>query len=84
MIFDMDEIALIAACDTGDREGTIGRLADTLGYLEEENGWLSELTAGVLAKLCRMSNREYEELDRSGDPYGDYGGCTFGRRRRHG
>ena len=62
--FTHEEINLMSIYNAaGTREGLIAALTEMWGYLDAEEAELRELTDSALAKLCRMSDAEYDALD---------------------
>ncbi len=62
--FTHDEVSLMSIYNAaGTREGLIAALTEMRGYLDAEEAELRELTDSALAKLCRMSDAEYDALD---------------------
>ena len=62
--FTHDEVSLMSIYNAaGTREGLITALTEMRGYLDAEEAELRELTDSALAKLCRMSDAEYDALD---------------------
>jgi len=63
MNFTHDEINLMAIYNPGTREGLIAELTAMRKYLEPDEAELLELTDSVLAKLSRMTDKEFLQLD---------------------
>ncbi len=63
MNFTHDEINLMAIYNPGTREGLIAELTAMRKYLEPDETALLELTDSVLAKLSRMTDKEFLQLD---------------------
>ena len=61
--FTQDEINLMAIYNTGTREGLIGELTEMRTCLDENETELRSLTDAVIAKLCKLSNVEFDRLD---------------------
>ena len=60
--FTDEEINLICIYDPGNRKGTIYELRDMMGFLTPEETDLKTLAEGVIAKLERMTDKEYDEF----------------------
>ena len=66
--FTNDEVSLMSIYNAaGAREGLIAALTEMRGYLDAEEAELRELTDSALAKLCRMSDAEYDAFDLTPD-----------------
>ena len=66
--FTHEEINLMSIYNAaGTREGLIAALTEMRGYLNAEEAELRELTDSALAKLCRMSDAEYDAFDLTPD-----------------
>lgn len=63
MNFTHDEINLMAIYNPGTRQGLIAELTAMRKYLEPDEAELLELTDSVLAKLSRMTDKEFLQLD---------------------
>lgn len=58
--FSAEEINLICIYDPGNRAGTIYELRNMKSYLLPDETDLMKLTDGVIAKLEKMTNAEYD------------------------
>lgn len=63
MKITFEEQQLMSLYNTGTRAGLISALKEMRGYLAADETELRELTDSAIAKLCRMSDAEYEALD---------------------
>ena len=63
-----EEINLICIYDPGNRAGTIYELRSMMKCLMPDETELKTLTEGVITKLKRMTDAEYDELSRELTP----------------
>ena len=63
MNITFEEHQLMSLYNTGTRAGLISALEEMRGYLAADENELRELTDNAAAKLRRMSDAEYDELD---------------------
>ena len=60
-VFTVDEMNLICIYDTSDRVGLIIQLQEAMPFIQNEE--LSEITANIISKLVRMTDKEYREIE---------------------
>ena len=58
-----EEMNLLCIYNPGSRQGAVEALTEMRGYLTPEETELRELTDSTLAKLCAMSDAEFDELE---------------------
>ena len=62
MNFTLEEINLMCIYDTGTRSGLIAALTGMLGYLQQDETELKNLTESVISRLNAMTDAEYTQL----------------------
>ena len=60
--FTIEEINLMCIYDTGTRSGLIAALTGMLGYLQQDETELKNLTESVISRLNTMTDVEYAQL----------------------
>ena len=64
IIFDMEELALIAVFTPDSRESAVERLEEALSGLDrEQEDEMTNLIKSSIEKLMKISDRAFEELD---------------------
>lgn len=61
--FTFEEMNLMCIYNTGSRTGLIDSLREMRGELSQEETELMELTNSALAKLCVMTDEDFDELE---------------------
>ncbi len=67
MNLTFEEQQLVSLYNTGDRAGTMEKLCDMRGYLEEDESELMALTDSALEKLAAMTDEEFDALNLTPD-----------------
>ena len=60
--FTVEEINLMCIYNTGNREKLIGALKEMKGYLNENDSCLLTLSEGIIHRLEKMTDADFEQV----------------------